>query len=125
MGAAYTDSAGRRRPLLRLPTWVRNAYRLTLVPASTNGERHYHTDGSHSQRQRNRFWIFKVAGALNLAAAKNVILIGGALPKNVFWQLPAVAVGANSTSRELSGSDIDHVRECSSVNGGAAQTAVI
>lgn len=42
-------------------------------------------------------WIFKVAGTLNMAAAKNVILTGGALPKNVFWQVSgAVTIGANT-----------------------------
>ena len=42
-------------------------------------------------------WIFKVAGTLNMAAAKNVVLTGGALPKNVFWQVSgAVTIGANT-----------------------------
>lgn len=42
-------------------------------------------------------WIFKVAGTLDMAAAKNVILSGGALPQNVFWQVAgAVNIGANT-----------------------------
>lgn len=42
-------------------------------------------------------WIFKVAGALNEAAGKQVILSGGALPKNVFWQVAgAVTIGATA-----------------------------
>jgi hypothetical protein len=42
-------------------------------------------------------WIFKVAGTLTMAAAKNVILSGGALAKNIFWQVSgAVAIGAGS-----------------------------
>jgi hypothetical protein len=42
-------------------------------------------------------WIFKVAGTLDMAAAKNVILTGGALPQNVFWQVSgAVTIGANT-----------------------------
>ncbi len=42
-------------------------------------------------------WIFKVAGTLTMAAAKNVILTGGALSKNVFWQVAgAVNIGANT-----------------------------
>jgi len=42
-------------------------------------------------------WIFKVAGTLDMAAAKNVILTGGALPQNAFWQVSgAVTIGANS-----------------------------
>jgi len=42
-------------------------------------------------------WIFKVAGTLGMAAAKSVILSGGALPKNIFWQVSgAVTIGANT-----------------------------
>ncbi|MEO6666584.1 MAG: ice-binding family protein [Nitrospiria bacterium] len=42
-------------------------------------------------------WILKVAGTLDMAAAKNVILTGGALPKNIFWQVSgAVTIGANT-----------------------------
>lgn len=42
-------------------------------------------------------WIFKVAGTLGMAAAKSVILSGGALPRNIFWQVSgAVTIGANT-----------------------------
>jgi hypothetical protein len=42
-------------------------------------------------------WIFKVAGTLDMAAAKNVILSGGAQAKNIFWQVSgAVTIGANT-----------------------------
>jgi hypothetical protein len=42
-------------------------------------------------------WIFKVAGTLDMAAAKNVILRGGALARNIFWQVAgAVNIGANT-----------------------------
>ncbi len=42
-------------------------------------------------------WIFKIAGTLSMAAAKNVILSGGALPQNIFWQVAdAVTIGANT-----------------------------
>ncbi len=42
-------------------------------------------------------WIFKVAGTLDMAAAKNVILIGGAQARNIFWQVSgAVNIGANT-----------------------------
>ncbi|MFA5857889.1 MAG: ice-binding family protein [Elusimicrobiota bacterium] len=34
----------------------------------------------------NDVWIFQISGDLTIAAAKNVILSGGALPKNIFWQ---------------------------------------
>jgi hypothetical protein len=42
-------------------------------------------------------WLFQVAGTLDMAANKKVILTGGALPQNVFWQVSgAVTVGAGS-----------------------------
>ena len=42
-------------------------------------------------------WIFKIAGTLDLAAAKRVILTGGALPKNIFWQVSeAVTIGTDA-----------------------------
>jgi len=40
-------------------------------------------------------WIFQVAETLNMAAGMNVVLTGGALPKNIFWQVTgAVTIGA-------------------------------
>lgn len=42
-------------------------------------------------------WILKVTGTLNMAAAKKVILAGGALPQNIFWQVSGVVtIGANT-----------------------------
>jgi hypothetical protein len=42
-------------------------------------------------------WIFKVAGTLDMASAKKVILSGGALARNVFWQVAGVVnIGSNT-----------------------------
>jgi hypothetical protein len=42
-------------------------------------------------------FILKVAGTLDMAAAMNVILAGGALPKNIFWQVSGVVtIGAGT-----------------------------
>ncbi len=42
-------------------------------------------------------WIFKIAQTLDMAAAKNIILSGGALSKNIYWQVAgAVTIGANT-----------------------------
>ncbi len=42
-------------------------------------------------------WIFKVAGTFNMAADMSVVLTGGALPENIFWQVSeAVTVGART-----------------------------
>jgi hypothetical protein len=35
----------------------------------------------------NDVWIFQIAGDLTIAGAKSVLLSGGALPKNIFWQV--------------------------------------
>ncbi len=39
----------------------------------------------------NDVWIFQVAGGITQAAGSHVILSGGALPKNIFWQTAGVA----------------------------------
>jgi hypothetical protein len=42
-------------------------------------------------------WVFQVAGTLDMATNKKVILSGGALPQNVFWQASgAVTMGAGT-----------------------------
>ncbi len=72
-------------------------------------------------------WIFKVAGTLGMAAAKNVILTGGALPKNVFWQVSgAVTIGANTHFEGIIlGQTSITFGNLSSINGRLlAQTAV-
>lgn len=72
-------------------------------------------------------WILKVAGTLNMAAAKNVILSGGALPKNIFWQVSgAVTIGANTHFEGIVlGMTSITMGNLSSINGRLlAQTAV-
>lgn len=42
-------------------------------------------------------WIFQIAGGITQAATAQVLLSGGALPRNIYWQVTqAVAVGANA-----------------------------
>ncbi len=36
---------------------------------------------------KDAVWIFQIAGTLNIAAGKKVLLKGGALDKNIFWQV--------------------------------------
>jgi methionine-rich copper-binding protein CopC len=87
MEAAYTDAAGRTAPdFTELGTG--NISGLTLVPGlykwstgvSVNND--VTLDGGP-----NDVWIFQIAGDLSVASAKSVILTGGALPKNIFWQV--------------------------------------
>jgi hypothetical protein len=45
----------------------------------------------------NDVWIFQIPGTLNMAAARKVILLGGATARNMFWQVAgAVTLGASS-----------------------------
>lgn len=42
-------------------------------------------------------WIFQIAGTLTQASDKKVVLTGGALPQNVFWQVAdVVAIGTGA-----------------------------
>jgi hypothetical protein len=39
----------------------------------------------------NDVWIFQTSGNLTVAAAKNIVLSGGAQAKNIFWQVAGQA----------------------------------
>jgi Protein of unknown function (DUF3494). len=99
MGAAYTDAAGRTASsaattnvgggTLTGLTLTRGVYEwgsAVTIPTDLT------LSGSATD-----VWIFKVAGTLDMAAAKNVLLINGALPQNIFWQVSgAVNILANT-----------------------------
>jgi Ice-binding-like len=127
MATAYTDAAGRT-----LPTAVNlgagNIGGLTLTPGLykwTSGlsiSKDVTLSGS-----RKAVWIFQIAGTLTQASATKVILAGGALAKNVFWQTAgAVAIG---TTAHFEGTILAQTKIAmntgSSINGRLlAQTAV-
>ena len=99
MGTAYTNAAGRTATSaattdvgagtltsLTLPPGVYQWGSAVTIPTELT------LNGSATD-----VWIFKVAGTLTMAAAKSVILSGGALPQNIFWQVAgAVNIGANT-----------------------------
>jgi hypothetical protein len=97
MELAYTDAAGRS-----LPNFVNlgagEIGGLTLVP----GLYKWTTGVSISTSvtlsgSSDDVWIFQIAGTLIQASATKVILKGGALPKNIFWQSAgAVAIGTTA-----------------------------
>jgi len=99
MGAAYTDAAGKTAGVgpfldtgggtLTDRTLVAGVYTWgTAVTIPTD----LTLSGSATD-----VWVFQVAGTLDMAAAKSVLLIGGALPKNIFWQVSdAVTIGAGT-----------------------------
>ena len=97
MEIAYTSAAGRKHPnFINLGGGKIGG--LTLVP----GLYKWTTGVSISKNvtlsgDRNAVWIFQIAGPLTQANATRVILKGGALPKNVFWQISGtVAIGTTS-----------------------------
>ena len=73
-------------------------------------------------------WIFQISGDLTMSNAVNITLIGGALPKNIFWQVAGQATIGTTAHFEgviLSMTGITF-RTGASMNGRAlAQTAVI
>src|SRR5450759_1002458 len=97
MEIAYTDAAGRTLPGFT-ELGAGEIGGLTLVP----GLYKWGTDVSISKDVKlsggpNDVWIFQIAGTLTQAAATKVILKGGALAKNIFWQSAgAVAIGTTA-----------------------------
>jgi len=104
METAYTDAAGRTIPdftnlyagILDGQTLVPGLYKYTtgVTIGSTPGANVTLSGGA------NDVWIFQISGDLTLANGSSVKLIGGALAKNVFWQVggPTGAIlGTTST----------------------------
>jgi hypothetical protein len=97
MQIAYNNAAGRKTPNF---TDLKGGKigGLTLVP----GLYKWHTGVLISTNVTlsggpTAVWIFQIAGTLTQASATRVILKGGALPKNVFWQTSgAVAIGTTA-----------------------------
>ncbi len=96
MVAAYTDAAGRTSTVNELGNGIIGG--MTLFPGvykwgtSVSIPSNVTLKGSATD-----IWILEIAQDLNLASAAKVILTGGALPKNVFWQVSgAVNVGASA-----------------------------
>jgi hypothetical protein len=92
METAYTNAAGRPTPDhtelasgsiggLTLPAGLYKWTNTVTIPTNV-----ILTGGP------NDVWIFQIAGGLTQAAAARVVLAGGALPANIYWQ---VASGVN------------------------------
>jgi hypothetical protein len=98
MQTAYTDAAGRTNPdFLNLSSG--NLGGLTLSP----GLYKWGTDVTIPNDvtlsgSANDVWIFQISKTLDVSAGKKVILTGGALAKNVYWQT-AGTVTLHATSQ--------------------------
>jgi len=128
MSTAYTDAAGRPSPdFFELnagniggKTLTPGLYKWTntvLIPSDVT------LSGSATD-----VWIFQIAGNLTVSSAKKITLSGGALAKNIFWQVAGqVTLGTTSHFEGiiLSMTGIT-MQTGASMNGRAlAQTAVV
>ncbi|MEA2748649.1 MAG: hypothetical protein QOI41_2792 [Myxococcales bacterium] len=96
MELAFTEAAGRAPDVIELGagdigglTLVPGVYKWStavLIPKSVT------LDGN-----ANDVWIFQIAQTLGMSSATSVVLKGGALPKNVFWNI-AGAVDLDTTA---------------------------
>lgn len=99
METAFTDAAGRTLPDFT-ELGAGNIGGLTLAP----GLYKWGTDVTIPTDvtiagSPNDVWIFQIAGNLNIAGAKSVILSGGAQARNIFWQVAGgVGVDLGTTS---------------------------
>ena len=87
MQTAYTDAAGRSNPdKTELGTGLIGG--LTLAPGlyKWSNSVSIPTDVTIAGGAKDT-WIFQIAGDLTIAAAKNVILSGGASATNITWQV--------------------------------------
>jgi hypothetical protein len=97
METAYTDAAGRTSPNF-VNLGAGNIGGLTLTPGLYKWTSNVSIPTNVTLAGgRNAVWIFQIAGTLTQASATQVILTGGALARNVFWQAAgAVAIGTTA-----------------------------
>jgi hypothetical protein len=87
MQTAYVDAAGRTNPTAT-ELGAGNIGGLTIRPGLYKWGTGViiPTDVTLSGNKTG-IWIFQVAGTLTVASGKKVVLTGGALDKNIFWQV--------------------------------------
>ena len=127
MTTAYTSAAGKTNPTaIGLGAGSLNG--LTLVP----GLYKWSTDVTLSTTvtltgNATSVWIFQISGSLTVGSSATVVLSGGALPQNIFWQVASgVALGTSSVFSGviLSATDIT-IADTATLTGRAmAQTDV-
>jgi len=126
MQTAFTDAAGRAPDVTELgagniggKTLTPGVYKWStglLIPTDVT------LTGSATD-----VWIFQIAKTLTVSSATNVSLTGGAVSKNVFWQVSG-SVDLDTTSHfegAILGQTAIHLKTGASINGRLlAQTAV-
>lgn len=129
MGTAYTDAAGRTTPDFT-ELYAGDISGRTLTPGLYKWGTGVliNADVTLSGGPTD-IWIFQIAGDLTQAGATNVILAGGALAKNIFWQMGGGTGVAIDTAAHFEGIILAAkgitVNTTTSVNGRLlSQTAV-
>ncbi len=90
MQTAYTDAAGRTNPT-KTELGAGNIGGMTLKPGLYKWSSNVIISTNVTLTgDKNAVWIFQIAGTLNISSGKKVILKGGALAKNIFWQVAGV-----------------------------------
>jgi hypothetical protein len=127
MGTAYLDAQGRKSPDFT-ELGAGEIGGLTLAPGLYKwGTSVMISNDVTLSGGPNDVWIFQVAGQLNEANGKRVTLAGGALAKNIFWQVAdSVAIGTTAHFEGVVlGKTLVAVNTGASANGRLfAQTAV-
>jgi hypothetical protein len=129
MQTAYTDAAGRKNPNFT-ELYAGDISGKTLVPGlykwSTNvvANQNVILNGKSTA-----IWIFQISGNLTLASGVKITLSGGALAKNIFWQVAGGAGATLGTTSHLEGTILAataiRLQTGASMKGRAlAQTAV-
>jgi hypothetical protein len=130
MQAAYTDAAGRTATSAATTNVGAGTLTgLTLIPGvyEWGSNVTIPTDLTLNGTATD-VWIFNVSGTLDMAAAKNVILSGGASAKNIFWRVAGAVTIGTGTHFEgvVLGQTSITFMNLSSINGRLlAQTAVV
>ena len=129
MGTAYSDAAGRTTPDFT-ELYAGDISGRTLTPGLYKWGTGVliNADVTLSGGPTD-IWIFQIAGDLTQAGATNVILAGGALAKNIFWQVGGETGVAIDTAAHFEGVILAAkgitVNTTTSVNGRLlSQTAV-
>lgn len=89
-GAAYTDAAGRAPDYTELAAG--NLGGLTLGPATYKWSTAVLIPSNLTLTGGpNDVWIFQIAQGLTISSGVQIVLAGGALPENIYWQVFAAA----------------------------------
>lgn len=127
METAYTDAAGRSNPDFT-EHGAGNIGGLTLAPGLYKwGTGVLIPSVVYLQGSSTDVWIFQIAQDLTMSSGISVIMQGGALPENVFWQVAGsvtIGTGAHIEGIIMSATNVA-VQSGASVKGRIfAQTAV-